>query len=114
MEFLRHRQHGFREERQPLHANRQFARMRPEKVAGDADVVAQIQQLVKRKSLLAHGVQPHINLQAHAVLLQRRKPRLTLCANRHNASGHSHGHPSGFKVLSRSLTPLGAHGRQGM
>ncbi len=42
----------------------------------DPDVIAQIQQLVKRQSLLAHRIQAHINLQPLAALLQRRKPRL--------------------------------------
>ena len=79
------------------------------KIARHADVVAQVEQLVERESLLAHRVEPHVDLQPRALLLQRRKSRLALRANGHDAAGHGHRLALGLKLFAGRLVPLGAH-----
>ncbi len=49
-----------------------------EDVAGDADVVSQVQQLVELETLLAHGIQADVDLQPFAALLQMGKAGLAL------------------------------------
>ena len=102
------REHGLREERQRFDVHRQFAGAGAEEIAGDADVVAQVEELIERESLFAHRVEPHVDLEALSLLLQGSKPGFALRANGHNASRHSHRRalsPSS----SRGLVPLCPH-----
>ncbi len=114
MKLLRQRQHRLGQEGQPLRMNRKLSRARAEQVANHANVVAQIQQLVKRESLLAHCVQPHVDLQPLAALLQSGKARLALCANSHDASRHRHGRAVGFQLFAGRLIPFVAHVSDGV
>ena len=68
----------------------QLARPRPHHVAAHADVVAQVQQLVQRKRVLAHIVLAHVDLHPLAALLQLREPGLALHPDRHNPPGDRH------------------------
>ena len=72
-------------------------------------MVAQVEQLVERESLLANGVEPHVNLEPRALLLQRRESGLALLADGHDAPGHDDIFALGLKLLARRLVPLGAH-----
>jgi hypothetical protein len=72
-------------------------------------MVAQVEQLIERESLLAHRVQAHVNLQPLAVLLKGGKSGLPLRANGHDAPGHGHGDPIGLQGLGLRLVPLCAH-----
>ena len=58
-----------------------------EDVAGDPDVVSQVEQLVELKALLSHGVEANIDLQPLAALLQLGKAGLALGADGHDAAG---------------------------
>ena len=109
MVLLGQREHGLREEGERLHVHRQLAGAGAEEVARDADVVAQVEQLVECEGLFADRVKPHIDLQPRALLLQRGKAGLALGANSHDAPGHGHGHTIGLKLFARGLVPLGPH-----
>ena len=85
--LLRQREHGLGEEGDGVDVHGQLAGAGAEEIAGDADVVAEIEQLVELEGLLAHGVEAHVDLQALAALLQLRKAGLALGADRHQASG---------------------------
>ncbi len=63
-----------------------------------ADVVAQVEQLVKLESLVADGIFLHVNLQLLPALLQVRKPGLAHQPDRHDASGHAH--------VDRAISPV--------
>ena len=78
MKFLRQREHGFGQERQALHVDGQFACPGAKQVTGDADVVAQIEQLIERETFFADRVEPYVDLQPLPSLLQSGKPRLAL------------------------------------
>ena len=86
VKLLRQRQHGLGEKGQPLDMDRQLAGAGAEKVAGGADVVAQVEEFVERKALLAHRVQADVDLQALAALLQRGEAGLALRADGHDAA----------------------------
>ena len=58
-----------------------------EEVAGDADVVAQVEQLVELKALLADSVEADVDLQAFAALLQLGEAGFALGADGHDAPG---------------------------
>ena len=97
---------AFGKKRQRLHVHRQLAGARAEQIAGDADVVAQVEQLVEREALLAHRVQPHINLQPLALLLQRGKAGLALRADGHDAPGDRDRDAVRLKLFAGRLVPL--------
>ncbi len=114
MELLRQRQHGLGEERQLLDVDGELAGAGAEEIATDPDVVAEIEQLVERKSLLADGVEPDVNLQPFAALLQRGEPCLALRANGHNAAGDSDGGAISLELLGSRCVPALANLRNGM
>jgi hypothetical protein len=60
-------------------------------VAADADVVAEVEELVERECLLADGVEADVDLEALAALLQGGEAGLALGANGHDAAGDGHG-----------------------
>ncbi len=64
VELLGQCEHGLGEECELLDVDGQLAGAGAEEIAGDADVVAEVEQLVERKALLADGVEAHVNLQA--------------------------------------------------
>ena len=114
VKLLRQRQHGLGQEGQPLHVDGQLAGPGAEQVARHADVVAQVEQLVERKALLAHRVQADVDLQPLAVLLQRGKAGLALGADGHDAPGDGHRDAVGLQLLGLRLAPLGAHRGNGV
>ena len=114
VELLRQREHGLGEEGEALDVDGQLAGPGAEEVAGDADVVAQVEQLVEREALLADGVEADVDLQPLAVLLQRGKAGLALGADGHDAAGDGHGDAVGLEGLGLGLAPLGAHRGNGM
>ncbi len=113
MKLLRQRQHGLGEEGQAVHVDGKFAGAGAEEIARDADVVAQVEQLVEREALLAHRVQADVDLQPLAALLDGGEARFALLADGHDAPGNGHRYAAGFQSLGRRFTPLGAHLRDG-
>ena len=109
VELLRQRQHGLGEEGEPLDVHRQLAGAGAEQVAGDADVVAHVEELVEREALFADRVEADINLQPLALLLERGKAGLALGADGHDAPGNGHGCAIGLEILGLRLAPLRAH-----
>src|ERR1017187_8146223 len=89
MPLLGQRQQVFTQKGNLLDMHTQFARARAKQISADADVVAQIEQLVQLESLVAHGVFLNINLQSLPALLQVGKAGLAHQANGHDASRHA-------------------------
>ena len=58
-----------------------------EEPALDADVVAEVEELVHLEGALADVILAHVDLQAHAALLQLREAGLALQADGHDAAG---------------------------
>ena len=81
------REHGLGEEGDGLDVDGQFAGAGSEQIAGDSDVVAEVEQFIEFEGLVADCVFANVDLQAHAVLLELRESRLALGADRHDASG---------------------------
>ena len=114
MKLLRQSEHGLGQEGQPLHVDGQLAGAGAEQVARDANVVAQIQQLVERIALLPDGVQTDVNLQPLAVLLESGEAGLALGANGHQAPGNCHRHAVGFQLLGLRFAPPRANRGDGV
>ena len=81
-----------------LHVDGQFVGAGAEEIALDADVVAEVEQLVKLKRFFADVVEADVNLQPLAALLQVGEARFPLHANRHQASGNADVHAWGLKL----------------
>ena len=106
--FLRQREHGLGEKGEPLDMDGELAGAGAEEIAGDADVVAEVEELVEREALLADGVEADVNLQALAALLQRGEARLALGADGHDAAGDGDGCAVGLELFGGGAVPLGA------
>ena len=89
--------------------DRQLAGSRAEQITADADVVAQVEQLVERESLLADRVEPHVNLQPRAVLLQRGEAGLALRRMAMMRPATATVIALGLQLLAGRRVPLGAH-----
>ena len=111
MKFLGQGEHGLGEKGEPLDVHRQLAGAGAEEIAADTDVVAKIEQFVERERLVAHRVEPDIDLQALAPLLQGGKAGLALGANGHDAACDGHCDLVGFKVPGLGFTPFGTDSR---
>ena len=59
-------------------------------IAAHANDVPKIEQLVKRESFFTDIIQPDVDLQTRARLLQMTKASLALPTQRHQASRHTH------------------------
>ena len=120
MILLRQRKHGLGQKGQRLDMDRQLSCPGAEEVAGNANVVAHVEQLVERISLLADSILANIDLQPLALLLERRKSRFALGADSHDASGdgdvdvRSRRFRRAVQDLRGSLAPLRAHGGDGV
>ena len=82
-----------------FNVNGKLAGPRAEQIPAHANVVAQIEQLVKLKCLVADRILLHINLQSLPVLLKMRKPGLAHQTQRHDASSHTNADPRSFQLL---------------
>ncbi len=107
--FFRQREHGLGQKRERLHVHRQLAGAGTKQIAGDSDVVAQIEQLVEREASVADCVEPDVDLQPRALLLQRGESGLALQTDGHDAPGHGYRYALGLKLLAGRLVPLRAH-----
>ncbi len=79
--------------------NAEFAGTRAEQISADADVVAQVEQLVDFKALLPDRIFFDVGLQAQPVLLQLSKSCLAHQANRQNPSGNTDVDARGVQFL---------------
>src|SRR6185312_1559207 len=87
---------------------------RAEEVSADADVVANVEQLVELETLVADGVLADVDLEAHTALLKLREPRLALLANGHYAPRDGDAGARGFEVFGGGVVVAAANGRQRM
>ena len=85
MPLLGHREHGFGEEIEMFDVDAELVGLGAEKIAFDADQIAQIEELVERKFFLADGVLADVNLELFAILEQVREAGLAHAAHRHDA-----------------------------
>ena len=76
-----------------------------EQVAGDADVVAEVEQLIKCESLFADRIEANVDLQPLTTLLQGRKARLALLANGHDSPGDGHRNAIGLQFFGGRFIP---------
>ncbi len=106
--LLRQREHGLGEEGDGVNVHRELAGAGAEEIAGDADVVAEVEQLVKLKGLLAYCVEPHIDLEPLAALLELREAGLALGADGHDASGDGDIDALGLELLGGPAVELRA------
>ena len=100
MVLLRQGEHGLGEKGDGIDVHRELACARAEEIAGDADVVAEVEQLVKLKCLLAYGIEPNVDLQPLAALLELRKTGLALGTDGHDASGDGYLRAFGLQLLA--------------
>ena len=102
VEFFRQREHGLGEEGESLNVDCELSSPGAEEIAGDADVVAEVEEFVEREGLFADGVLADIDLQPLAALLEGGKAGFALGANGHDASGDS----DGWRGRPREPRPL--------
>ena len=86
------------EEGDLLHVDGQLVGAGAEQVALHSDVVAEVEQPVKLKRLLADIVEADVNLQALTALLQVSEARLSLHADGHQASRNADVHARGLEL----------------
>ena len=103
VELLGQREHGLGEEGDGLDVNGELAGAGAEEIAGDADVVAEVEELVEFEGLVADGVFADVDLEALAVLLELREAGLALGADGHDASGDGDVDALGFELLGRGV-----------
>src|SRR5882762_6543670 len=99
MPLFRKRKQVFRQERQVVHVDTQLAGSCAEQVSADADVVAQVEQLVDFEAFLPDRVLLDVSLEALSVLLQLSKPGLAHQPNRQNPPGDADVDARGFQFF---------------
>ena len=87
VEFVRQGEHGLGEEGERGDVDGEFVGACAEEVAGDADVVAEVEQFVELEGGFADGVLTHVDLESFAVLLQSGEACLALASMGHDAAG---------------------------
>ena len=85
--LLRQRQQALREEGDRRGPDRQLVRLRPEDAAGDADVIADVEQLERGEVALAERVLPDVDLDPRAAVGDDEKIRLAERAHADDAAG---------------------------
>ncbi len=90
MPFFGEGKQVLRQERDFFDVHGEFAGAGAEEISADADVVAEVEQLVEFESLFADRVFLHVNLEACPSLLQVGESGLAHQANGHDAPGHAH------------------------
>src|ERR1700761_3591517 len=117
--LLGQREHGLGEKGQRLDMDGKLAGAGAEEISANADVVAHVEELVKRVAAFADGVLPDIDLEACAVLLKRSEAGFALRADGHDSSRNSHTGTVGVfygrfgravQLICRDRVPLRADG----
>src|SRR5207302_9357131 len=93
---------------------RRLAGPRAEQVSGNANVIAEVEQLVKLESFFANRILLHVNLEPLSLLLQMRESRFAHQANGHNPASDAHSYSGIFQLLRGFLRILGQDLRDGM
>jgi hypothetical protein len=100
VELFWHGQQILGEKRQILNVNAEFAGPRAEEIALDADMVSNIEELVKLPKLVAYGIFSDIDLELLARLLEVGEAGFTHQADRNQASSDSDRDALGLKLLA--------------
>jgi hypothetical protein len=87
------------EEGDLLDVNGEFVGAGAEQISANADVVAEIEQLEKLESLVAHGILLYVNLKLLAHLLHMHEAGLAHKAHGHDASCDAYVHARGLELL---------------
>ena len=82
-----------------------------EDVAGNPDVIPQVEQFVELEALIPDRIQTNVDLQALAALLQLSKAGLTLRADGHETPGNCNRRPLRVQHFRRDLPELQAYFR---
>ena len=112
MILLRQGEHGLGEEGDGLDVHGELAGARAEEIAGDSDVVAEVEKLVELEGLVADGVFADVDLQPLAVLLELRESRLALRADGHDASGDGDIGARGLEIFGGGVVVAAADFRE--
>ncbi len=91
--LLRQRQQVFAEKRDLFDVDAEFAGARAKQISADADVVAEVEQLIELESFFADCIFLDVNLEALAALLQVSESGFAHQADGHNASSDADVHP---------------------
>ena len=112
VELVRQGEKGFGQEAHGFHMDRELVCAGAEKIAGDADVVTKVEQLVDLEVVLAHGVLANVDLQALAVGQQRCEAGLALRAVRDDTARERDLDTARFQRFGRRIAVLADDGRQ--
>src|SRR5258708_35189969 len=69
-----------------------------EEITAGANVIAEVEELVKFESFFSHGIFLHVNLQTLSVLLQMGKPSFSHETDRHDPSSDANFGLGSFKL----------------
>ncbi len=118
MVLVRQREHRLRQEADGRFTadwqrfQRELAGPGAHQLAADADVVAEIEQLVEREDVFTDVVLAHVYLQAFAALLQVREAGFALQADGHEPAGDSELGVLGFELFAGDGRGFGVVARQ--
>lgn len=105
MPLLRERQEGFRKQSQLLDPESQLVRFRAEKMTGNTDQIAHVQELKELVSLFPNNVELDVDLQPLALPLDVRKTSLPVKTNGHDPPGESCLNMGSFQLV-RGVLPI--------
>ena len=110
VELVGQGEHGLGEEGEPGDVDGELAGAGAKEVADDADVVAEVEELVQGEGVFADVVLADVDLHALAALLELGEARLALDADGHDAPGDADGdgRSVGFELLGRGVVEGGA------
>src|SRR5207244_13248181 len=114
MPLLCQMKQNYGEKRDIFHVYRQLAVARAEQISGNANVIAEVEQLVKLESFFANCVFLHVNLEPLSLLLQMREAGFAHQANGHNPASDAHIYTGISQLLCGFLRILGQDLRDGM
>jgi hypothetical protein len=107
VKFLRHREKVLGEEGEVLDVDAEFAGAGAEEISFDADVVADVEELVELPELVSDGILLDVDLEFFARLLKMREAGFAHQAYGDKASGNGYGGALGFKFFARAGGELG-------
>jgi hypothetical protein len=107
VKLLRHREKVLGEEGEVLDVDTEFAGAGAEEISFDADVVADVEELVEFPELIADGILLDVDLKFLAALLKMREAGFAHQADGDEASGNGYGGALGLKFFARAGSELG-------
>jgi hypothetical protein len=107
VKLLGHREKVLGEETEVLDVDAEFAGAGTEEISFDADVVADVEELVEFPELIADGILLDVDLKLLAALLKMSETRFAHQADGDEASGNGDGSALGLEFFARAGGELG-------